>query len=349
MRKRRFLLATVSTLVIVLASCGSPQVGQQPQASKTPTETSGAGEASGTSGAGNANNSGSSSGSPGNADTQTAQAVSNYVVNYNNNQNIKVDNSQTNIVNQTNNTAIAEVHYTEAGKLMVAHLELAKDANGNYTVVRLIDQDTQPTTTTTTQPKQSTNPTTAPATPCTGQSGNVLYQADWSSGMNGWAGSSDWKHVDNTVVSDGTPGHPTSEERLLAPCQPPTQDYALEAKIQLINTQCGATYKEFGLVAREADQGAILGGIDCDEAKLAVVQNSNYLTFSGNTIATGSFSPGTGWHVYRLEVKGNQIRLLADGTPILEKADNHDLSGSKVGMFSVGAQINVQSFKIEKL
>jgi hypothetical protein len=148
------------------------------------------------------------------------------------------------------------------------------------------------------------------------------------------------------LVSDGSPGHPTQEERILAPCQPPTQNYALEAKIQLVNPQCGATYKEFGVVARETEQGGIIGGIDCDQAKLAIIQNGGVFDLGLKAIGTASAAPGTDWHVYRLEVEGNQIRFLVDGTSVLQKTDNSILSGSNVGMFSVGAQINVQSFRI---
>ena len=40
---------------------------------------------------------------------------------------------------------------------------------------------------------------------------------------------------------------------------------------------------------------------------------------------------------------------LVDGAPLLEKADNRYLDGGKVGMFSVGAQISVRSFKVLRL
>jgi hypothetical protein len=34
----------------------------------------------------------------------------------------------------------------------------------------------------------------------------MLYEANWSDGMSGWAGGSpDWKHVPGMLVSDGSP------------------------------------------------------------------------------------------------------------------------------------------------
>jgi hypothetical protein len=38
-------------------------------------------------------------------------------------------------------------------------------------------------------------PTPVPTPTPTHKPGDVLYQADWSNGMNGWAGTPDWNHV----------------------------------------------------------------------------------------------------------------------------------------------------------
>ena len=170
--------------------------------------------------------------------------------------------------------------------------------------------------------------------------------AVWSKGMDGWSGSPDWKHVDGMLVSDGSPGHPTGR-RIMAPYQPQSQDYAIEAKIQLIDPQCGAYYKEFGLIARATKQGGIIGGFNCDQVTIASTEYGGFDFF--DPIASQAFTPGAKWHIYRLAVKGNQIRLLVDGAPLLEKADDRYLDGGKVGMFSVGAQISVRSFKVLRL
>ncbi len=131
--------------------------------------------------------------------------------------------------------------------------------------------------------------------------------AVWSKGMDGWSGSPDWKHVDGMLVSDGSPGHPT-ERRIMAPYQPQSQDYAIEAKIQLIDPQCGAYYKEFGLIARATKQGGIIGGFNCDQVAIASTEYGGFDFF--DPIASQAFTPGTKWHIYRLAVKGNQIRPL---------------------------------------
>jgi len=178
-----------------------------------------------------------------------------------------------------------------------------------------------------------------------GQSGNVLYQADWSKGMDGWSGSADWKHFADMLVNDGSnieTGH-----RIMAPYQPKSQDYAIEAKILLIDPQCGGTKKQFGLIARATEQGGILGGFDCPQAALASTEDGRFDFF--DPIASQDFTPGTKWHIYRLAVQGNKIRLFVDGAPLLEKANKRYLDNGKVGMFSIGAQISVRSFKVLRL
>ena len=210
-----------------------------------------------------------------------------------------------------------------------------------------------PTPTEETTSQKQTAPPSAPKGPgCTETAGgNVFYEADWSSGMNGWAGSSDWKHVDSMLANDGSPGD--LDRRITAPCQPPTNDYALEAQIQLIDPECvfGGGRKEFGLIARAAEHegGGVLGGFDCDKAKIASTQYNPTLALDRETIQSEPFTPGGEWHIYRLEVQGNEIRFLVDGSLLFDKASNRNLSGSKVGMFSHGAQINVASFKIMKV
>jgi hypothetical protein len=120
-------------------------------------------------------------------------------------------------------------------------------------------------------PTEIPEPTATPAqepTP-TPKIGDPLYEANWSDGMNGWAGTPDWKQIPGMLVSDGSPGYPVGQ-KITAPYQPETLDYALEAEIQLLNPRCGVTYKEFEIIARsEEEQGLIIGGTNCPNAAIA--------------------------------------------------------------------------------
>jgi hypothetical protein len=55
--------------------------------------------------------------------------------------------------------------------------------------------------------------------------------------MNGWGGSSDWKHVGKMLVNDGSQTT-LSGGWIRAPYRPDTANYAIEAEIQLLNTEC---------------------------------------------------------------------------------------------------------------
>lgn len=156
---------------------------------------------------------------------------------------------------------------------------------------------------------------TPPRTPASAlapkpKAGNVLYEADWSEGLNGWPAVPGWKYVSNMLVSDGSPGHP-ARIWIPAPYQPDTIDYAIEAEIQLLNPRCGATYKEFGIIARADREEGIIAGYKCSEVAIAI--GSHFF----RTIASQAFSAGVEWHTYRLEVQGNLIKLFVDESPYL--------------------------------
>jgi hypothetical protein len=64
-------------------------------------------------------------------------------------------------------------------------------------------------------------------------------------------------------------------------------------------------------------------------------------------IAATPFNPSTDWHIYRLEARADALRLMIDGSTVLEGTDNRQLDGRKVGIFCTSnAQVNVRNFKV---
>jgi hypothetical protein len=176
------------------------------------------------------------------------------------------------------------------------------------------------------------------------------YEADWSSGRDGWVGSSEWKYVGGMMVNDGSSSY--GKGWISAPCQPKTPDYAVEAEIQLIPPDsCRYVGQEFGLAARADERGGILGGFSCYNDGLVIASTDNPFSFTSerDRIDAEDFTLDDEWHVYRLEVRGNRIRLLMDGAPILEGTDNRRLDSGKIGMFGNDLQINVRSFRFTEL
>lgn len=197
---------------------------------------------------------------------------------------------------------------------------------------------------------QAERATPAAPSPTRPRPGTIMYQADWSGGMAGWFGSPDWKVVNGTLVNDGTKNFFNElEASILAPVQLSTMaDYAVEADIQLITFRdMGIWAPTFGLAARFGEKrGYLAGWQNFRRLSNALLIWPNILESFWLPLAETSFDPGTRRHVYRLEVKGNIVRLLVDGTTTAEVIDNRYLDAGRIGLWSSGAQIIVHSFKV---
>src|SRR5207249_1859120 len=71
--------------------------------------------------------------------------------------------------------------------------------------------------------------------------GTVLYQADWSQGLDGWPGTAGWKQFRGLLINDGSESN--RDRWVKAPYVPGTagiDDYAVEAEIQLVKLNCGS-------------------------------------------------------------------------------------------------------------
>lgn len=164
-------------------------------------------------------------------------------------------------------------------------------------------------------------------------SAGEVYRADWAGGLGGWTGGASWKAVSGMLVNDGQEAGYTY---IMAPFTPTTPDYSVEAVIQL------ARGGEFGLAARH-------------DGKVGYWWRYQDGGFRITTGATGDterisdvvyFTAGTDFHTYRLEVKGNAIRGLIDGSPRRDTTDNRLLSPGTAGLWVYRSQINVRSFRI---
>ena len=209
-----------------------------------------------------------------------------------------------------------------------------------------------PTDTPTTDPNVTPTPTTVPTVQTT--PGTVLYTADWSSGMNGWAGSADWKTLNGALLNDGSNGNVTAGPTIVPPYQlEGINDYAIEAKIQVVSF--GNYNPRFGLAIRGATvngnwQGYETGIGSLDASNYNSTCNSRIYTTDFNSPITNTpFDPGKSVHTYRFEAKGNTLRFYIDGGSVLQATDNQFLSGAQAGLWSYNAQLSVTSFKITAL
>ena len=177
---------------------------------------------------------------------------------------------------------------------------------------------------------------------------DVVCQSSSTDNWSGWSLRSGWKQLSGLLLNDGSNGDYNGRSTLLAPasCQPKTMDYAVEAKIQVVTSS--GDYSGFGINVREVPSSPHEPGystyIDAaseSSARISVV--------GGDVLKSAPFSPGTGFHVYRAEVKGNTITFLIDGTVVLSVVDNRYLSAGEVGLWCANTQIELSSFKVVRL
>lgn len=179
----------------------------------------------------------------------------------------------------------------------------------------------------------------------------TLFEIEWSDGLNGWSAPIEWQVVNGTLVNDGT--GPDQEVWVVAPFEPQTQDYAVEAEILFINRNRDSVINcvdaGFGLVARGDGQSGYFGGIlNLEELCLGGNDFAGIRlgTENSDSLSQTRYTLGDDWHTYRLEVEGNAIRLYIDGRLMAETRDNQLLQAGEVGLWSSAMQIEVRSFKV---
>ncbi len=211
-----------------------------------------------------------------------------------------------------------------------------------------------PTDTPTPDPNVTPTPTTVPTVPTT--PGEVLYTADWSSGMNGWAGSADWKVLNGALLNDGSNGNTTNGPTIVPPFQlEGINDYSIEAKVQVVSYQDNNSpvfgFAIRGTTVNNSWQGYQTSIGNLDAANHYGTCNSRiYTNDMNNPLTNTPFDPGKGnVHTYRFEAKGNTLKFYIDGGSVLQVVDNQYLSGAQVGLWCYHAQLSVTSFKITAL
>src|SRR5215472_711105 len=177
---------------------------------------------------------------------------------------------------------------------------------------------------------------------------DVLCQSGSNDNWSGWHLTGGWKRLGNMLLNDGSNGGYNGKSTLLAPasCQPKTMDYAVEAKIQVVTFS--DNYSGFGINVREIPASTREPGYTT-YIDSASENGANISVVGGDVLKNTPFRPGTAFHTYRAEVKGNTIAFLIDGAPVLSVVDNRYISTGEVGLWCANTQIEMSSFKVIKL
>lgn len=189
--------------------------------------------------------------------------------------------------------------------------------------------------TATPQPTPTPSPTAVPPE-------TVVYEANWSAGLNGWPSTFGWKVVNSMYVNDGS----NDDYRNWVPA--PVElgqitNYSIRAEMQFVDSldaQCDSV----GIIARTGYGGGVRRSYNpfyCDYRTGAVVRVLGERPFLEQEITTDN-----AWHVYELTVRNNVLSLSIDGAMTLEGQDNHYLEGGRIGLWAAKGQANVRSFRV---
>jgi hypothetical protein len=170
-----------------------------------------------------------------------------------------------------------------------------------------------------------------------------LYQADWSGGLDGWAGSTEWKAADGMLVGDS----PRERSIILAPYLPTTLDYSVETEVQRIDDNPGLV--SFAILTRGELRRGYWAGVHLGTGRSPSLGLETEVSGELRNLMFRGFNPGKEWHHYRVDVKGNGIRFYVDGVSWLEVTDETYRSTVETGLWCWGTRINVRSFKITAL
>jgi hypothetical protein len=185
--------------------------------------------------------------------------------------------------------------------------------------------------------------------------GTVLYQANWSHGLDGWKGSPGWSVVDGELQAD------TSDTTsIYTPYMPSVANYTVEARVRVVSLKQknGGYYSIFA--SQVPGKDGFQAGVSDLKGPGPRPNGSNaqlqiYIEPFG-AMAPGSFhpsdnDPGTQWHTYAVAVQGNEATLYVDGIAVTTatSTETDTLSNGPLGISCGSVVLLVSSFKITAL
>lgn len=190
----------------------------------------------------------------------------------------------------------------------------------------------------------SPTPTSLPA-------GTVLYQADWSHRPLDQTDPG-WKVMQGQLVSNSS-----GTATFTIPYHPTVSDYAVEVRVQMVRSV--SPYGGYYAIVTPAlpDKDGYQAGIqdlkppgprpfgDHPQAQTFLNPSSDMNPGSG---IPQDYEPGSGWHIYRVEVRGNEVRLLDNGTQIGRASSQRTamLSNSPIKFMCVLVILRISELRI---
>ena len=196
------------------------------------------------------------------------------------------------------------------------------------------------------QTHQTALPTTKPL-----PSGMVLYQANWSKGLDNWKGDRGWTTVNGQLQSNSV-----ANISIVAPYEPPVANYAIETRVRIVrilkNVANAFTIYASDQPGKDGFQGSVntLAYREPSLPPLGFAQVAPDQLNGSAGFQEIDFVPGNNWHTYRIEVQGNEVSLLIDGTRVSTSSSlEQAISNGPIGLTSLGFELKISSFRIVTL
>lgn len=203
--------------------------------------------------------------------------------------------------------------------------------------------------------------------------GDVLYEANWSQGADGWHGTYSeelpdaWHVIDGTLVLDTGAAYTVYPPVDLAGIS----NFAVEIEASGSREPrrgrgecrdgglafCGRGAERIGYYATiHTDDAATSGTIAIEygypQFLFGQFGNWNLHMDGGHTVGVvRGFDPGTAWHTYRLEAQGPQFRLLVDGQLVISAEDDKlpHHQGGRLEIAAWNCSWSIRGFRLIRL
>jgi len=214
--------------------------------------------------------------------------------------------------------------------------------------------DTAPTLVATAEPPAVS--TESATTPAADSADDVVFEAPGRNELETLASGS-WSVAEDALVNPGSSA--TAEPWLILSAVPST-DFAVEAEMRVTGRLESVCDQSFGLTAGSPGAGQVFGGgllfpcaSDTARARLTDVSVWEDGYNADTVLAEETFDPGNEWHIYRLELRGDELRLLIDGADVvsgtLEAPIDASSGDTQAGLWAQGVQLKVRKVSVQLL
>jgi hypothetical protein len=233
----------------------------------------------------------------------------------------------------------------------------AADEAPTATMVAPVEEEAvPPTPTLVASPALPTISTESETTPAPTDGDDLIFEAPGKNDLQTLASGS-WSASTDALVNPGSSA--VAEPWLVISAVPPG-NFVVEAEIRVNGLLESVCDQSFGLTAGAPGADQVIGGglifpcaSDTARARLTDVSVWEDGYNADPVLAEEEFDPGDDWHTYRLELRGDELRLLIDGADVvsgtLETPIDPASDDAEAGLWAQGVELEVRKVSVQLL